>query len=446
MARKMLVNRLEKEELEYLLTIRGVGLGSCEEMRKRLSSVIRLEKEGDSIKYPPYPYTFQDDCIGIQKALDSITALLADFNAGQKSNEAQKVQTKIAYVLERIDHMESERPEDQKNKSDLLAYTLSLMDNLNEKIEDFESKQATPKIPAALNILESQVGTAAFQADIHNVSRSSAIGEATPTSGNKTIPPHKWDLQKFSGDPKSMSVHSFFERVDELRIARNVSKEILLDAGIDLFVDKAYQFYKDCRKRVNSWDALVAEFKEEYLSANHNDLLFEELRRRTQHSTETIGVYLAVMSSYFSRLGCTVSEEAKLSIVMKNLHPFYQDRLRDPLPTTMAELRLACRRMEARRDLVNSYVEPSTSRRGNILERDLAYVEVNEALDTVESFPSRSTRTSCREIVCFKCKKPGHKAIGCAAAGKRCFKCNREGYTIRNCPNCSHQGNEPRRT
>ncbi|KAJ8982411.1 hypothetical protein NQ317_017213 [Molorchus minor] len=427
MARKMQVNRLEKDELEYLLTIRGVGLGSCEEMRKSLSSAVRLEREGDSIKYPSYPFTAQEDQVAVKKKLDDVKKMVDDFNAGKKSSEAQKLQTKMAYVLERIEHMDVEEEESRKQKSELLALALSLMDRFHDKMEDFENRQAAP---AALSWLQSQVGPQAFQVGIHEAAGSSPLRVPVlpSTSATKTIPPHKWDLKKFSGDARSTSVHAFFEKVEELRVARNVSKEALLDAGIDLFEDKAYQFYKECRKRVSDWDELVDEFRDEYLSANHNDLLFDELRKRTQHPSETIGVYLAVMSSYFNRLGCPISEEVKLSIVTKNLHPFYQDRLRDPLPNSMSELRAICRSMEARRDLMNSYVEPSSSRRSSILEKDLAYVGIGEDLTAVEApLDRQDDRHKAKEVVCYKCKKPGHRAIGCAVPGKkRCFKWKRK--------------------
>lgn len=38
----------------------------------------------------------------------------------------------------------------------------------------------------------------------------------TRMSGGKSIPSHKWDLNKFADDAKVISVHSFFERVEEL--------------------------------------------------------------------------------------------------------------------------------------------------------------------------------------------------------------------------------------
>ncbi|KAJ8981214.1 hypothetical protein NQ317_014782 [Molorchus minor] len=61
MSRKLQVNRLDKDELSYELTVRGIATGTCEEMRRRLSQALQLEKSGDSLKYPEYPYTFEED-------------------------------------------------------------------------------------------------------------------------------------------------------------------------------------------------------------------------------------------------------------------------------------------------------------------------------------------------------------------------------------------------
>lgn len=451
MARKMQINRLDKDELEYELEIRGVALGTCEEMRRRLSSALQMERDGDSLKYPKHPYTFAEDVEAIQKKLVDMEPMVDRFNNSRTSGEAQKLQTKFSHVFGRLDNMDTDGDKDlHRKKSDLVGLVLTLRETFNAKIEEFE-KKSSQVVPARLNLLESQIGAQTFQEGLQNASRSSALEDVVQPQANistgasrKMIPPHKWDITKFSGDKKGMSINAFFERVEELRLARDVSKGTLLESGIDLFADKAYQFYKDCRTRVCHWDELVKEFREEYLSANHNETLFEELQKRTQHPSETIGVYLAVMTSYFNRLGCPISEDAKLSIVLKNLHPFYQDRLRDPLPTTMSELRSICRRMEARRDVMNSYVEPS-ARRGSVLERDLAFIEVTEDLSALDVTPKATGQQ--KEIVCFRCKKPGHRAIGCALpGGKHCFKCNREGYTVRNCPNCAKQGNGARRT
>ena len=46
-----------------------------------------------------------------------------------------------------------------------------------------------------------------------------------------------------------------------------------------------------------------------------------------------------------------------------------------------------------------------------------------------------------KEVICFRCQKPGHFQIGCALPRKiACYRCKMEGNTIKNCPNCSGNG------
>lgn len=454
MSRHLVINRLDKDELEYELKIRGIGIGTCEEMRHRLAMAIRFEKSGDSLRYPTYPFKFQEDAEAVKKKLnEDLAKRIDEMAAGKESSEAAKIQTKFAHLLGRLDRMEEgEDVDNNAVRAELLAEALTLYDKYKVKLEAIEAQNRpviVDQIPPGLSIVQSAIGGNIFQEGVRNAPSSSPIAISpvpAPTHSTlKMIPPHKWGLAKFTGSGKSVSVSAFFERVEELRWARNVPKEVLLDSGLDLFGDKAYQFYKECRHRVSSWEELVEEFRQEYLAANHNEALFEELQKRTQHTSESIGVYLAVMSSYFSRLRCTVSEEAKLAIITRNLHPFYQDRLRDPLPTTIDELRTLCRRMEARRDAINNYVEPS-SRKTNILEKDLAFVEVTENIDRLE-IASPSSSTSSSHVICFRCGQVGHKSIGCAMPKKiHCFKCKQEGCTTKNCSKCNQQGNGVRRS
>lgn len=445
MARKMIVNRLEKDELEWELRLRGVKTGSCEEMRTSLTMALRLEKSGDSLRYPKYPFSFDEDVAALEKKFTDIEALLDIYSGGANVNETQKLQTKLAHAMNRLDQVETDADSDKEAKKSVLASKLlGLYDIFHSKVN-----ATSTYVPAALSV----VTAGQFQAGVQNVPMSSPVGTTARINTStgcfsKMVPPHKWGIEKFSGTSRSLSVTAFFEKVEELRIARNVPKDVLLDSGVDLFGDKAYQFYKDARLRVTSWEELCDEFKREYLSAHHTDLLFDELRKRTQHPSESIGVYLAVMSSYFSRLGCQISEEAKMSIITKNLHPFYQDRLRDPLPQTIEDLRQVCRRMEDRRDAINSYVEPCF-RKGNILEKDLAFVEVEPVQpQSRHEIATTSVQDSKKEIVCFRCKKPGHRAVGCVLPKKfHCFKCGKDGYTSKTCPKCnSNPGNQSERS
>lgn len=85
-------------------------------------------------------------------------------------------------------------------------------------------------------------------------------------------------------------------------MARHVSKDILLESGNDLFEDHAYQFYIACQSKVVSWDHFVTLLRDVYLSANYYEKLLEEIKKRTKGPDESIGIFIVVMTSYFSRL------------------------------------------------------------------------------------------------------------------------------------------------
>ncbi|KAG5867990.1 hypothetical protein JTB14_004630 [Gonioctena quinquepunctata] len=73
--------------------------------------------------------------------------------------------------------------------------------------------------------------------------------------------------------------------------------------------------------------------------------------------------------------------------------------------------------MESRRDVINSYVEPS-SRRANIIEKDLAFVEIPEDLVALDVATIQPTTSRPPQVICFRCNTPGHRAIGCALLKK----------------------------
>ncbi|KAJ8983249.1 hypothetical protein NQ317_008859 [Molorchus minor] len=179
---------------------------------------------------------------------------------------------------------------------------------------------------------------------------------------------------KFSGNLKEMSLNGFLLQVEELRIARRVSKDTLLDSGIDLFSGKALSFYQDLRKHVNSWDELIEEFKQEFRKGRHDEDLIREIEKRTQAKDESIGIYLAIMNSYFNRLTCSLSEKAKLAIILRNIRPSLQQGIGLREVKSIAELRAICRRLGEKNENIENFHEPPP-RRATTLEPDLAYVE-----------------------------------------------------------------------
>lgn len=224
MARRIIINRLDKEDLTYELTIRGIGLGNVDEMRRRLSVAFQMERSGDSLKYPKYPFSFEEDYKAVTDALEDLKSVIFTFEQSRKTGEALKVQSKLAHVLGRLDNMVIENAEESQKKSVLLALALSLTDDFNTKLDNFDQKIGV--VPPIIEAKEKNLENNTFDEDFGNVSKSSAIGDLNrpSTSGSiKSVPPNKWNL-KYSGNLREMSLSAFLERVEELRIARCISK------------------------------------------------------------------------------------------------------------------------------------------------------------------------------------------------------------------------------
>lgn len=452
MSRKIEINRLDKEELAYELAWRGIGEGSVEEMRSRLALARQMERSGESPHYPSYPFTFQEDAAVVTKKLDDLMPVLDGFADTTKSGLYLKLQTKLSHVLGRLDNMKCGTPDEVHSRGVLVAQVLTMLDQLNVKAS--QASSSSQPIPPNLCVLQGSlqlpVSSSSFSTPFQ-----APMTASTPTpcscsmsSHIKPILPHKWNL-KFSADRRGMSVTAFFERVEELRRARGVPKDVLLESGIDLFEGRAYEFFQDCRNEVPTWDEMVSRFKEEYQPAFYSERLLEEIKRRTQGPDESIGTYMAVMSRYFQRLQCPISEEAKLTLLLRNIAPRYQAGIGALEINNIAELKSLCRRIE-QRTVPTDY--PSTSRKAHVLEPDLACAGMEAQLDEMRVSDSRSQvrpvnhRETKKEIVCFNCQKPGHRAVGCVERRRiYCYGCKKEGVVRRKCPNCN-QGNAQRRS
>lgn len=110
-----------------------------------------------------------------------------------------------------------------------------------------------------------------------------------------------------------MSLNAFIEAVEDLRIARGVSKDAHLHE-------------------------LLQGLREEFQPPDYDTKLFEEVKRRAQGVGESIGMYLSVMSGLFSRFNVKISEDTQLKILLKNILPFYQTQLSLTEVSSVAQL------------------------------------------------------------------------------------------------------------
>lgn len=95
------------------------------------------------------------------------------------------------------------------------------------------------------------------------------------------------------------------EAVEELSQSRNTTTVTVVTAVYAL------------RRKVSTWEELVKELRTEFEPRDYEDRLWEEIRRRTQGSEESIGVFTAAMDNYFHRLPTVPSEQERLKINKK---------------------------------------------------------------------------------------------------------------------------------
>lgn len=112
-----------------------------------------------------------------------------------------------------------------------------------------------------------------------------------------------------------MSLSAFLQRVEELRKARNLSIDELFRAGYDLFSGKALTWFRANIKHASDWSSLVKLLREEIHPADYDERLYDEIKSRTQGSSESIGIYMAITNNLFSRLPVTFSENKQLCLV-----------------------------------------------------------------------------------------------------------------------------------
>jgi hypothetical protein len=68
---------------------------------------------------------------------------------------------------------------------------------------------------------------------------------------------------------------------------RNATNTDLFNAAMNLFSGKALIWFRSVRSKLNDWDAVVCLFKEEFLTPDFDDLLWDEIKGLLQGQNES---------------------------------------------------------------------------------------------------------------------------------------------------------------
>lgn len=338
-------------------------------------------------------------------------------------------------------------------------FWVGYIDDINDEVSNFKGDNIV-----TVSVLED---------DLEEVVRKFKEGEqnhtlnVTAISGTvgglpKSIPVFKWNIF-FDGTPASGSVNAFLQRIEELRLARNCSKEELFQSAADIFRGIGLEWYRSQlrRNRFDSWDNLVLALRKDFLPVDYDDHLKSEILKRTQGANEKVVIFVSIMENLFNCLSDPPPEAERLKIIKKNLLPSYQKHLALQTINNLTDLCNICRALEEA-ELIQSKFVPPPRRNVCTLEPGLSYEgDIRDQPSTSsdnfccshnnnftqkcsnQNYPrNRRTNNAIKqvsEISCFGCNQPGHIIKNSRRQNREpvCHGCGSRGVIRPNCRNCN---------
>ncbi|KAK3915036.1 Activity-regulated cytoskeleton associated protein 2 [Frankliniella fusca] len=262
---------------------------------------------------------------------------------------------------------------------------------------------------------------------------------------------HRWGIQPFSGD-QSVSVVSFIADLEEKAKWRRVHPDCLVAAASEFFTGDAKNWFRNISPSVASWKEFTRALRDEFLPVNYYDNLMEEIRARKQGPDESVGAYVSNMCSLFSRLETGLDpeyqqkEDWRLSLTVKNLAPFYSERLALVKVLSFDHLKRLGRDLEDVRYRVESYegktrvrkMEPEfASKSPRPRTRPMVHEVEEEEEEVLEV-----ERQDRPKLSCWNCGVVGHRFSACKKekSGMFCYRCGRRDVSTVNCPRCKQTG------
>jgi hypothetical protein len=321
---------LQKAELEYEVAIRGGTIGeSVIELRKQIVKLITLAPSEDILESHLEPV---DDLKAAKesliKSLNNITTLKSKF-AKSLYDRTETLLNHLYHRLNRIDSSAEEAGE---------LYKICTT-NFKSQYKDLLLMK-----PQTVNTTQT---LAAPELNNEQVNVSVSCERQSHAELSKL---------KFSG---KTCVRSFIQKADEFMMSRSIPKEKMLQFAYEIFTDDALHWYRYIRDKVNTWDDVIIQLKQDFSQDDYDYRLLAEIRSRTQGEQENIIVYISIMRGMFSRLSKPLSEEEQLEILLHNIRPAYASTLASsPDITSIESLQNSCRRYESVQSRLKQFREP----------------------------------------------------------------------------------------
>lgn len=338
-----------------------------------------------------------------------------------------------------------------RNRSDSHVH-FTPVENSSQFIDRNWSRQAAPPTPSRNTSICPEPNVAGFVPEDYTLppDRKNAIYSSnfgSPVTEGRHPDVSRWNV-KFTG---RNSVSDFLERVEELSNSRGVSKAQLLRSAPELFSQEALWWYRT--NNFDDWDELTKKLKEDYLPYDYENVLWDEIRHRTQGAQERVLTFVIAMESLFRKLPTPPPEEVRVNLIRRNFLPHIQKQLALQEVNSSKELIRLARAVEEADLRAQRFVPPPASTRG-LLEPELAYRRGHcnqplvAAVTNDERQPERKTTgreieavsdvsQSAQPSICWNCNSGAHKFRSCPELRKKfCFRCGYPNVVVDTCPKC----------
>lgn len=451
---------LLKEELEYELQSRGVSIkGNVDLLKKLLKELLISEQAGTvnyEIKTPRHvlaaPVAELDSC---KSKLTTLAAYIDEITGKPDRHLFKRLVSRLYHVKNRLVLIRTDSEADDKIKAELSTRCHTSLNKLESKddTEDYKD-EITSEIKQVLqetlgdigdNIIRKLENDNSSNNSYHDpeemkpkLLRTSTVDIDFPK--RKLVPISQWGVY-FSAD-NNVSVNAFIERVNEIKDARNATDEDLWRYAIDFFKGDALIWFRANKGYATNWKELVILLKRTFQSSFYQDDLLTEIKARTQGKDESITIYMSILQNMFNRLPSPITEQEKISIILRNIQPYYQRAICRDVFFSVSDIVDVLRIVERTKINCDRFEEPKVQR--NNLEPDLAYKNnspsltnkiINEVSAKIEIDNVTPNAQKAATGRCWNCREVGHLFRSCSVPKQRlfCYKCGRFGVTSKDC-------------
>lgn len=415
------LNRLSSEELSYELRLRGSESDDLDAVGKRklLRQLLRQEKEGATGRRCVELFDPRDEIVVCAAKLDQLVLDIRGLTTTNWKTGLARVQTKLIHLEGRIKNITASESEEVGNQQWRLRERLETVKLNVDKLRESEGEEVSlldlpndemDEAPSLINVDEvpqpvrrsTLVADEALEEVQRNLSSVSwtmppvftVRSRETPVPDPKCI--KQLDLTYKGADD---SVLTFLQRLEELRESRGISKDRLFRSAVELFTGDALIWYRASRSRFHNWDELVLGLREDFLPADYEEDLWEEIRNRRQRNDESLREFVHSMESLFSRFTRLPSEESRTKIMRRNMCPYLQRALALQEIKGVQELIKLGRVIEDTEKRAASFAPQMEEKKSSSKEKPTL------------GWSSRLEQASPRK--CYQCGKVGHIARYC---------------------------------